>query len=83
MPGISLKCDLTKKRNDDYNERDGLFRKALTSIMHKEYYKREILLNDSPYLLGCTKYPEYPVKIFENSEFWVCFEGKIYGKNDI
>lgn len=83
MPGISLKCDLTKKRNDDYNERDGLFRKALTSIMHKEYYKREILLNDAPYLLGCTKYPEYPVKIFENSEFWVCFEGKIYGKNDI
>ena len=63
--------------------RDGLFRKALTSIMHNEFYKREILLNDDPYLLGCTKYPEYPVKIFENSEFWVCFEGKIYGKSDV
>ena len=31
----------------------------------------------------CTRYPEYPVKIFENQKFWACLEGKIYGKSEI
>ena len=83
MPGISLKCYLSKKRNIDGNAHEGLFQEAITSIMHSEYYKGEILLKDDSYLLGCTKYPEYPVKIFENSNFWVCLEGKIYGKSEV
>ena len=83
MPGISLKFNLTKKRNIDGNGREGIFQDALTSIMHSQYYNREILLKDDFYLVGCTKYPEYPVKIFENSNFWVCLEGKIYGKSGV
>jgi asparagine synthase (glutamine-hydrolysing) len=80
MPGISLKCDLNKKIKADDNEKDEIFLKALNSIIHNDFYKREILLSDDLYLVGCTKYPQYPVKIFEDSEYWVCFEGKIYGK---
>jgi len=81
MPGISLKCDLNKKIKGDANEKDEIFLKALNSIIHNDFYKQEILLTDDPYLVGCTKYPEYPVRTFEDNEFWICLEGKIYGKD--
>ena len=80
MPGISLKCELNKKIKPVDNEKDKIFINALNSIIHNEFYKREILLNDDLYSVGCTRYQEYPVNIFENSEYWVCLEGKIYGK---
>jgi len=82
MPGISLKCDLTKKKikADGNDGSDELFLKGLNSIIYDECYKQEILLKEDPYLVGCTKYPEYPIKVFENNEFWICIEGKIYGK---
>lgn len=83
MPGISLKCNLTKRRNDGDKDRDELFHNALTSIMHNDSYKREILLNHGHYLVGCTKFPDYPIKIFENSDFWICLEGKIYSQDSI
>ncbi len=31
--------------------------------------------------MGCTKYPEYPVDLIQTEEYWVCVEGKIYGKS--
>ena len=83
MPGISITFDLSKKKNShDEGARIRRFQDALNSILHNEYYTAETVLNDDNCLIGCTKYPEYPVKIFENSEFWVCLEGKIYGKQD-
>ena len=66
MPGISLKCDLNKKIKGDANEKDEIFLKALNSIIHNDFYKQEILLTDDPYLVGCTKYPEYPVAYCSN-----------------
>jgi asparagine synthase (glutamine-hydrolysing) len=50
--------------------------------MYNDSYKREILLTNDHYLVGCTKYSEYPISLIENSEYWVCIEGKIYGKPD-
>ena len=81
MPGISLKCDLTKRIKRDDSKRGEIFLNALNSIIHNDFYKREIFLNDDLYSVGCTRYLEYPVKIFENSKYWICFEGKIYGKH--
>jgi len=80
MPGISVKFDSNKKKITDGNDVEELFSDALNSLIHNDYYKQEILLTDDNYLIGCTKYAEYPINIFENSEFWVCVEGKIYGK---
>lgn len=83
MPGISLKSVLYKEGI----EKDGgaiyeEFLKALNSTLYNDSYKLEILLKEAPHLLGCTRYPEYPVKIFENRAFWICLEGKIYDKEE-
>lgn len=78
MPGISLKCELSIKptRADD----EMVFSEALNSLIHNDNYKQEILLKKNRYLVGCTRYPEYPVRIFDTGKFWICIEGKIYGK---
>lgn len=83
MPGISLKCvPYTKDIEDsdvDYQE----FLKALNSTLYNDCYELEILLKETPYLLGCTRYSQYPVRIVENtSAIWICLEGKIYGKKE-
>ena len=38
------------------------------------------MLKGHSYVVGCSKYPDYPINIFETDEFWICIEGKIYGK---
>lgn len=82
MPGISLRCRLDKTNTiDDDNYGSNLLLEASKSILHSDYYQREILLN-TPYLVICTRYPEYPIKILNNNKFWACLEGKIYGKNE-
>lgn len=80
MPGISLKCDFSKKIRGTGNEDDKTFLDASKSIIHNNHYKEEILLNEDPYLIVCTRYPEYPIEILDNSEYWICVEGKIYNK---
>jgi asparagine synthase (glutamine-hydrolysing) len=39
-----------------------------------------VLLKESSYLVGCTKYPEYPMDVIRTNEYWLCIEGKVYGK---
>lgn len=79
MPGISLRfvsdIKTTKIKNDQVL-------KALNSTVYNHNYKQEVLLEDQHYLLASSRYPEYPMKIFEDGNFWVCIEGKIYGKED-
>jgi asparagine synthase (glutamine-hydrolysing) len=80
MPGISLKCDFSKKIRRTGNDANKSFFDASKSIIHNNYYKEEILLNEYPYLIVCTRYPEYPIEILNNSDYWICIEGKIYNK---
>jgi asparagine synthase (glutamine-hydrolysing) len=54
---------------------------SLKSTIHNEQYKQEILLYENSYILSCTKYEKYPVIFFENDEFCIYLEGKIYGKD--
>ncbi len=83
MPGISLKCILYKEgMEEDCGAMHEEFLKALSSTLYNDSYKLEILLKEHPHLLGCTRYPEYPVRILENSAFWICLEGKIYDKEE-
>lgn len=82
MPGISLRCDLSKNTIELNNIRSALFLEASKSIMHNQSYKRELLLNE-PYQVVCTRYPEYPIKILNDTKFWACLEGKMYCKNDV
>ena len=81
MPGISLICSITNEKNKtDNKSNNDQFLKGLATILYNDSYNREILLEVDPYLVACTRYKEYPVKIFNSSEFWVCVEGKIYDK---
>ena len=83
MPGISLRCELNKKNTLEQNSiGPDLFLEAVKSIMHNQTYERRILLRD-PYQVVCTSYPEYPIKILNDTKFWACLEGKVYGKNDV
>jgi asparagine synthase (glutamine-hydrolysing) len=84
MPGISFRYNISNtstKINDDHHH---LTLQALNSTIYNHHYKRKILLKDQPYLLACTKYSEYPIKTFEDmgTDYWICIEGKIYGKED-
>lgn len=82
MPGISLKYLFQNKGTQEYNAMYNEFLNALNSAIYNDTYKLEILLKQTPYVLGCTRYPEYPVKTVENDRFWVCLEGRIYDKNE-
>jgi asparagine synthase (glutamine-hydrolysing) len=86
MPGLSiLKGDFTngansKGNNEDYHER--MLSGAMDSVMHNDRYTQKILLEKECFWVACTKYPEYPIAIYEDDYFWVCIEGKIYGQDD-
>jgi asparagine synthase (glutamine-hydrolysing) len=82
MPGISFRYDVSATSTKENDDRQNLTLQALSSAIYNHHCKQEILLKDHPYLLACTKYAEYPVQTFElrGTDFWVCIEGKIYGK---
>ena len=83
MPGISLRYNLNKKNLEvGLENRDELFLESMNSIIYNNFYQKEVLLTNPCHVI-CTRYPQYPVKIFENKEFWACLEGKIYGKSEI
>ncbi len=75
MPGLSFIYD--SEAGLEYKGR--LIRCALDSLIHFSDYKRDVLLEDKFYFLGCTTYKEYPVATFENDEYLIYLEGKIYG----
>jgi asparagine synthase (glutamine-hydrolysing) len=81
MPGISLvRASVNNKIKEQPS--DDLFSDILSKLIHNDDYYQQVLLKEHPYMIVCTKYEHYPVRVFESSDFWVCIEGKIYGKTD-
>lgn len=70
----------TETKIGDGNNLKEIFSNALNALMHNDSYNHELFLGKDKYLIGCTRYPEYPILISENKEFWICLEGKIYDK---
>src|SRR5687768_2538886 len=84
MPGISIRYIATDSKNHKLNDfGNELFLEASKSLIHNDSYKREILLKQGAISVVCTRYPEYPIRILDNNKFWVCIEGKFYGKDDL
>lgn len=86
MPGISLfmshfGSELSAKKVEA-NILEQNFLDAIESVKHDKTYTHEIILRKNSLLVACTGYSGYPITIFEDDEFWVCVEGKIYGKDD-
>jgi asparagine synthase (glutamine-hydrolysing) len=83
MPGISVvKSDSIRNISGTDEVYETMISYALDSVLHDDRYTKQILLRAETFLVACTKYPEYPTIIYQNEDFWVCIEGKIYGKND-
>ena len=77
MPGISFICDF----KEDLRNKENLILQSLDSLIHFEHYKKDILINEKSYFLGCTLYDGYPMTSFENDNFIMYIEGKIYNNN--
>ncbi|MHB9029453.1 MAG: asparagine synthetase B family protein [Candidatus Latescibacterota bacterium] len=74
MPGLSILYNF-----HGYDEkRETAFLQALDSALHTGRYKREILTKERNFLLGCTKYEEYPVTAYQGESFSCFVEGCIY-----
>ena len=74
MPGIHFICSL----NEDTKERKTASESVLGTLCYNEEYYVQALLSEQDYNLSCVKYDNYPVTVFENDEFYVCLEGRIY-----
>jgi asparagine synthase (glutamine-hydrolysing) len=85
LPGITIRWNIKKEINHDYNNIEYYANSvlhALSSIAYDKGYRQEILLIDHSCVVACNRYPNYPVKIFNDDNFWICIEGRIYGKED-
>ena len=76
MPGINFICALNK----DLGSKRKASQQVLKTMLYEEDYFSEVLLDDQVYILSCVKYEKYPVTCFENDEFFICLEGKIYSE---
>ena len=84
MPGISLiKGEFVEREteNESVNKNDEIIHNAIKLAIYNESYTIKILLKSKSLLIAYTGYPEYPITVFEDDHFWICIEGKIYGKD--
>ena len=84
MPGVSfIKCEFSEREAEDdvVNRIDENILNALKLAIYNESYTLKILLRKNPLLIAFTGYPEYPMTVIETEDFWICIEGKIYGKD--
>ena len=86
MPGITVfKGDYIRNKGTlgrgEVSDDESFLSYALNSVLHDNRYTKEILLKEESFLVACTRYPEYPISVYEDENFWVCIEGKIYGQD--
>ncbi len=74
MPGLSFIYDIDK----DLREKEAEILHSLNLLLHFDHYKANIILKDKSYFLCTTTYAEYPVSSFENDNYLIYLEGKIY-----
>ena len=58
------------------------FKAILNELLHDEQYRAEVLFSDELVSLGTTRYPEYPIAIWDDTDYFIVLEGKLYGLND-
>ena len=58
------------------------FEETLGELLHDEQYRAEVLFSDETVSLGATRYPEYPTTVWDDADYFIVLEGKLYGLND-
>lgn len=71
MPGVTLQLTPSTDRPDVVTE-------TLEELCYFDSYTAEIRRKDRSYTIGSTRYPSYPLREFETSEYWILLEGEIY-----
>jgi asparagine synthase (glutamine-hydrolysing) len=76
MPGISLIYSCTSS----LNARKTDILQALDNTIHDQRFSREILCETVSCIMGYVAYAEYPVAHFDDNNFIVTLEGRIYNQ---
>ncbi|MFA9416655.1 asparagine synthase-related protein [Natrinema sp. HArc-T2] len=58
------------------------FATSLEPLVHTDRYEADVVFESASRSIGTTAYPEYPIRIVENDDRWVCLEGRIYDRDD-
>jgi len=71
---MNFMCSLT----GDVAVEKSLYFQSLEAVIHSDEYQNHVLFEDKAFILSCTKYQYYPTECFQNDEFFIYLEGKIY-----
>lgn len=78
MPGIGL---VYRMDNDNYNITKNEVFNAFKILSDDDNYQAKILINSDKYVIGESKYNEYPTLIVDYKKYSIIIEGKIYNKS--
>ena len=78
MPGINLLIESGKSAEDLELE---LLNAQQQLMVNPDYYSRKLIINQD-WSIGCTAYPEYPIRKIETEDYILIIEGRIYDKDD-
>lgn len=78
MPGISFILN-TK---DNILQNKSKISQSINSMIHNDQYEHKILIQNKSCFLVSTKYKEYPIASFENDDYSIVLEGRIYNRNN-
>ncbi|HSG27576.1 MAG TPA: hypothetical protein VLA34_03775, partial [Candidatus Krumholzibacterium sp.] len=78
MPGLHLYCDL----EGGLGRKGDLALRAAGSLLNEPWFKLKTLVSSRGTFLAATYHRAYPVVTFENDEFFICLEGRIYGMSE-
>lgn len=77
MPGLSFVCEFDK----DLKLKEAPLVQSLLSLVHSDQYRSDVLYHDKSFFLGISGYEEYPFSVFQNDNYCIYLEGKIYNKD--
>ena len=78
MPGVSL---VLRLQNPLTEERKRAVFHSLEAVLHTDHYQRRILLDAKSYVMASTQYQEYPIHVYEGSDYCILVEGHVGGHN--
>lgn len=76
MLGMVLVCGT---ENGIVGKKDS-FKRSFDQILCSDNHYKEVLNDNPSFVLGCTRYDEYPVATFETDEYYIYLEGKVYSE---
>ncbi len=76
MPGLNFVCN----PGGDLGDESALCDAVLAEQVLDSGYKTEVLARGAGYVLSCFRYDEYPVESFENDQYRIVLEGRVYNR---